>query len=875
MAISTDVVAQTAMRIAEHVKTHDLGSVEVVLHGGEPLLAGVAGLRRILAELARTVGGLCRLDLRVHTNGVLLSEEFCGLFDEYDVQVGISLDGDRVANDRHRRYRDGRSSFDQAVRAIRLLASDRFRHLYAGLLATIDVANDPVAVYESLLELSPARLDFLLPHATWESPPARTDPSGAEYADWLIAIFDRWQADGRPVGIRTFDSIIAMLAGGQSSTEALGLAPVRMVVIETDGTYEQADSLKVAYEGAPATGLDVFGHSVDAVTDHPGLAARRRGLEGLCDTCRQCPVVSTCGGGMYAHRYRSDSEFDNPSVYCRDLLKLIEHVKAALPPAAAARRNPNHAISGSVLDQLAAGLGGAEAIGQLTQAQRSMRRALLTAVYEAGTGASAVPAAVKDRMRTAWQVLAIADGDRRGVLDSVLGHPHLRGWGDRCLDRLRSSGRPDGCAADGYGAAGLVADLDHLGAVAAAVAIRGRATAQVTVPVIDGAVHLPGLGRLSIGSAKGVAPGTGVERAFLETDADWLGVRVGDEALRLPRARLVAHEPCQAEHCAPDGARAKTVGGPSAAWEPVRVLTAPGIRVGFEDTDPHRGGHGPAAPRLTDEEFARWQRDFSLAWQQIQSNHPAYGPALAAGLTVLTPMPAGAAARVVGPAARHAFGAIETALTAAPTTLALALIREFQHAKLAGVLELLDLVGPADAGPNRAPTRAGSGPLYRLLHSAYASLAVTEFWRARAELGESDHAEARQQYERWRAHTVDAIDTLTGSNSLTSLGARFVDGMRAAISKATRSALAKPTRQIPSGSGIGIVRSAALRVARAALWHRQRNFATVDRGRHRHRYARRRPGRTVHAHWRTTRPGRGEPGRSSVLLPQLRSNTQA
>ena len=65
-----------------------------------------------------------------------------------------------------------------------------------------------------------------------------------------------------------------MLAGGQSSTEALGLTPVRMVVIETDGTYEQADSLKVAYEGAPATGLDVFRHSVDAVLEHPGLAAR-------------------------------------------------------------------------------------------------------------------------------------------------------------------------------------------------------------------------------------------------------------------------------------------------------------------------------------------------------------------------------------------------------------------------------------------------------------------------------------------------------------------------------------------------------------------------------------------------------------------------
>ena len=55
---------------------------------------------------------LCDLDLRIHTNGVLLTERFCELFAEHGVKVGISIDGDRAANDRHRRYADGRSSYD-------------------------------------------------------------------------------------------------------------------------------------------------------------------------------------------------------------------------------------------------------------------------------------------------------------------------------------------------------------------------------------------------------------------------------------------------------------------------------------------------------------------------------------------------------------------------------------------------------------------------------------------------------------------------------------------------------------------------------------------------------------------------------------------
>ena len=102
---------------------------------------------------------------------MLRGEEFCELFAKHLVRVGISVDGDRAANDRHRRYADGRSSYDKLIRAIELLRTPRFRRIYSGLLCTIDIANDPVVVYESLVALDPPRIDFLLPHAAWDDPP--------------------------------------------------------------------------------------------------------------------------------------------------------------------------------------------------------------------------------------------------------------------------------------------------------------------------------------------------------------------------------------------------------------------------------------------------------------------------------------------------------------------------------------------------------------------------------------------------------------------------------------------------------------------------------------------------------------------------------
>ena len=502
--IADDVVSQAARRIAEHAAAHALPEVQVVLHGGEPLLAGRDRLRWIITELRRVLAGICHLDLRIHTNGVRLSEDFCELFTAHQVKVGISIDGDKMANDRHRRYADGRSSYGQVVRAIELLQTGRFRALYAGLLCTIDVANDPLVVYEALVALRPPRIDFLLPHATWDHPPSRRPGAEHEYADWLTTIYDRWMADGRPAEIRTFDSIIATLRGGDSLTEALGLGPTGLVVIETDGSYEQVDSLKVAYEGAPGTGLNVFSHSLDMVARHPGVAAREQGIDGLCRTCRECPVVSSCGGGLYTHRYRDGSGFDNPSVYCADLLALISHVSRHQPEQAAAPvGNPRHVISAADFRAMAGGLGDAAAVASLIHAERSLVRALLSAVYQEATTSPAVSQPVLARLRANWSMLAAVDRDQPDALAVTLGHPYLRAWAVRCLEQLRAARPRPGAVAPVRSTRQLAADLGHLGAVAAAAAARGRMAAAVTVPVVDAAVHLPTLGRLVLGPDQG------------------------------------------------------------------------------------------------------------------------------------------------------------------------------------------------------------------------------------------------------------------------------------------------------------------------------------------------------------------------------------
>jgi uncharacterized protein len=323
-----EVLRRAAERIAEHARDHDLASIRVILHGGEPLLTGGERLGALITELKSVIGDERRLRIAVQTNGVLLDEAMLGLFRAEGVQVGVSLDGAGADNDRHRRYADGRGSAAAVARALERLADERNREIFAGILCTIDVTADPVDTYEALLRYQPPLIDFLLPHANWARPPSRPGNAGTAYGDWLVAVFDRWyDAPRRETRIRILEEILSLVLGGASRSEQVGLSPVTVAVVESDGDIEQVDSLKSAHPGACATGLNVATDSFDRALRHPGIVARQLGSAALCAECIACPIHQWCGAGHYAHRYAVGTGFLNRSVYCADLIRIITHVR--------------------------------------------------------------------------------------------------------------------------------------------------------------------------------------------------------------------------------------------------------------------------------------------------------------------------------------------------------------------------------------------------------------------------------------------------------------------------------------------------------------------------------------------------------------------
>lgn len=318
-----------AARLADYVREFDIKRCVVVLHGGEPLLAGGDAIVTFVEELRATVGPGVEVEVGLQTNGLLLTEAILAQLEAARVSVSLSLDGPRAANDLHRNSRRGRSSFDRVMAGLERLKGRP--KVFAGIIAVIDPRTPPEELFAFFDEHQPPKLDFLLPDAHHHRLPPGRDANPTLYRDWLIDAFNLWFDRYPHLPVRTFEALLDAAAGLPSGTDAFGLGDVSLLSIETDGTYHDLDVLKVVGDGATRLEGSVRTASISMVAASEAIATHRRLLtrEGLSATCQACSVVDICGGGSLPHRFGPNG-FDQPSVYCDELFGLITHVRSRL-----------------------------------------------------------------------------------------------------------------------------------------------------------------------------------------------------------------------------------------------------------------------------------------------------------------------------------------------------------------------------------------------------------------------------------------------------------------------------------------------------------------------------------------------------------------
>jgi len=98
------------------------GRFNITMHGGEPLIN--YPLVQKIVEYAKPHRD--KIDLSIQTNGTLLTQERVEFLKENDVSIGVSLDGPKKYHDQTRVLQNGKGSFDQVMRGIKLLQDNQY-----------------------------------------------------------------------------------------------------------------------------------------------------------------------------------------------------------------------------------------------------------------------------------------------------------------------------------------------------------------------------------------------------------------------------------------------------------------------------------------------------------------------------------------------------------------------------------------------------------------------------------------------------------------------------------------------------------------------------------------------------------------------------
>jgi len=309
-------------------------TIAIVFHGGEPLLLKPQRFDALCEALSAALEGLCNYSFSVQTNATLIDETWVDLFAKWRMSVGVSLDGDEARNDAYRIDHQGRGSYQNALKGLRLLqgAAAEGRIGNPGLLSVVDPEGSGAAAYRHFVdELGFRRLSFLLLDETHDTITPKI-VKGTE--DFMLGVFQEWTRDDRKdITVRFFSELIACLC---SDEEMKHFAPYRedmsnVFTVSSAGDVGMDDVIRSLGGRFAEHRFNLFDHRLETVVQSDLYREIRTAIHAHRPAaCAACDWWKLCRGGRVNTRFDEASGFERETVYCSALKNIYSRVVSYL-----------------------------------------------------------------------------------------------------------------------------------------------------------------------------------------------------------------------------------------------------------------------------------------------------------------------------------------------------------------------------------------------------------------------------------------------------------------------------------------------------------------------------------------------------------------
>ena len=331
--VSRQVIEDLGAFAARGAHDYGLDVITLIFHGGEPLLMKRPKFAEMCDALRRHENGF-HFDFGLQTNGVLVDDEWISLFERYKVSVGVSLDGTRAINDRHRLDHRDRGSYDRTVAGLRLLqASAAHSKIFTpGLLSVINPIADGGEVYRHFAhDLGVDRMSFLTPDYTWDSGVNEPVIRGVER--FLLDCLRAWLQDKNPnIRIRVFSELLtAMIDDRAMEVLQTYRDDYRNIIsVSSNGDLGPEDTLRILDPRFGSMGLNVAKSELRDLVESDAWRAQESAATQRPNACQGCGWWKICKAGRPINRYSKAMGFSNPSLYCSGLKDIYAEIAAFL-----------------------------------------------------------------------------------------------------------------------------------------------------------------------------------------------------------------------------------------------------------------------------------------------------------------------------------------------------------------------------------------------------------------------------------------------------------------------------------------------------------------------------------------------------------------
>lgn len=319
-----DGIFRYKVALNEKIGINTAPSLYFIWHGGEPTIAGKEKFQEILEIQDRYRNEGYVIKNGIQTNGTLIDDDFAELFKREKFEVGISIDGPKAIQDIHRVFRNGKSSFEDTVKGIKILNEKNITWSAISVINREYIGFEK-EIFDFFKQHGPSTVDFT-PSFFYDSV---FTLSPVEYSNFMRNMFDIWIKGEDQYEIRFFrDAMYVMgyLRNPSKKSLVCDLSGIchRNVSIGSNGDFYSCECLNSKKSNLLGNIMEM---NIPQIISGDAFRKMSECTNRFCAECTRCDVFPICKAGCYNRRLPEEPGEPRLDYYCKARQEILRHIR--------------------------------------------------------------------------------------------------------------------------------------------------------------------------------------------------------------------------------------------------------------------------------------------------------------------------------------------------------------------------------------------------------------------------------------------------------------------------------------------------------------------------------------------------------------------